>query len=109
LVELIELVMNGGVSSEAKKALEDVFHTPIGVSATLVWNVERKISDTSELEKIVAEVINSNIQPVADYRAGKETALKFLVGQVMKATKGRANPQVVNEVLKKKLAETHPG
>ena len=59
---------------------------------------------TNRLEKIAAEVINSNVQPVADYRAGKETALKFLVGQVMRATKGRANPQLVNEVLKKKLA-----
>jgi len=63
-----------------------------------------QISDTQELEKIVAEVINSNVQPVADYRAGKEMALKFLVGQVMKATRGRANPQLVNEVLKQKLA-----
>ena len=53
----------------------------------------------------MVEVINSNAQPVADYRAGKETALKFLVGQVMKETKGRANPQLVNEVLKQKLAE----
>jgi aspartyl-tRNA(Asn)/glutamyl-tRNA(Gln) amidotransferase subunit B len=41
---------------------------------------------------------------VSDYRAGKETAIKFLVGQVMKATRGRANPQMVNELLKKKLA-----
>jgi len=64
-----------------------------------------QISDTQELEKIAAEVINSNVQPVADYRAGKETALKFLVGQVMKATRGRANPQLVNEVLKQKLVE----
>jgi len=64
-----------------------------------------QISDTAELEKIVAGVINSNGQPVADYRAGKDTALKFLVGQVMRATKGRANPQLVNEVLKRKLAE----
>ncbi len=68
LVELIELVMNGGVSSEAKKALEDVFHTPIGVSAKSFRTLKSKISDTSELEKIVAEVINSNIQPVADYQ-----------------------------------------
>jgi len=65
-----------------------------------------QISDTSELEKIVAEVINSNVQPVADYRAGKEKAFKFLVGQVMRATRGRANPQLVNEVLKQKLAES---
>jgi aspartyl-tRNA(Asn)/glutamyl-tRNA(Gln) amidotransferase subunit B len=63
-----------------------------------------QISDTRELEKIVADVIKSNVQPVADYRAGKEAALKFLVGQVMKATRGRANPQLVNEVLKQKLA-----
>jgi aspartyl-tRNA(Asn)/glutamyl-tRNA(Gln) amidotransferase subunit B len=54
----------------------------------------------------VAEVINSNVQPVADYRAGKETAFKFLVGQVMRATRGRANPQLVNDMLKQKLAET---
>lgn len=64
-----------------------------------------QISDTQELEKIVSEVINSNAQPVADFRAGKETALKFLVGQVMRATRGQANPQLVNEVLRKKLAE----
>jgi aspartyl-tRNA(Asn)/glutamyl-tRNA(Gln) amidotransferase subunit B len=64
-----------------------------------------QISDTGELEKIALEVINSNTQPVADYRAGKETALKFLVGQVMKATRGQANPQIVNEVLKKTLDE----
>ena len=64
-----------------------------------------QISDTRELEEIAIEVINSNTQPVDDYRAGKETALKFLVGQVMKATRGRANPQLVNEVLKQKLAE----
>ncbi|MCJ7743584.1 MAG: Asp-tRNA(Asn)/Glu-tRNA(Gln) amidotransferase subunit GatB, partial [Dehalococcoidales bacterium] len=63
-----------------------------------------QISDTQELEKIVTEVINSNPQAVSDYRAGKETAIKFLVGQVMKATRGRANPQMVNELLKKKLA-----
>jgi aspartyl-tRNA(Asn)/glutamyl-tRNA(Gln) amidotransferase subunit B len=63
-----------------------------------------QISDTGELEKIVAEVINLNVQPVADFKAGKEAALKFLVGQVMKASKGRANPQVVNEVLKRKLS-----
>jgi len=50
-------------------------------------------------------VLNSNVQAVADFKAGKEPALKFLIGQVMKATKGRANPTLVNEVLKKKLAE----
>jgi aspartyl-tRNA(Asn)/glutamyl-tRNA(Gln) amidotransferase subunit B len=91
--------------STAKSVFEEMYNT--GKNSDNIIN-ERglsQISDTSELEKIITEVINSNIQPVEDYRAGKETALKFLVGQVMKATKGRANPQVVNEVLKRKLAE----
>jgi len=92
-------------TATAKSVLEDMFAT--GKTADEIIN-ERglsQISDTQELEKIVSEVINSNAQPVADFRAGKETALKFLVGQVMRATKGQANPQLVNEVLKKKLAD----
>jgi aspartyl-tRNA(Asn)/glutamyl-tRNA(Gln) amidotransferase subunit B len=89
----------------AKIVYLEMFKT--GKSADEIIN-ERglsQISDTQELEKIALEVINSNVQPVADYRAGKEQALKFLVGQVMKATKGRANPNLVNEMLKQKLAE----
>ena len=50
-------------------------------------------------------MINSNPQPVSDFKAGKEQALKFLVGQAMKATKGRANPKLVNDLLMKKLGE----
>lgn len=106
LSHLLELQEQNTISgSMAKPVLEEMFQT--GKSAVTIVK-ERglsQISDTRELEKIVAEVINSNAQPVADFRAGKETALKFLVGQVMKATRGQANPQLVNEVLKKKLAE----
>ena len=89
----------------AKSVFEEMYNTGKDSEEIIKEKGISQISDTSELEKIVVEVINSNMQPVADYRAGKETALKFLVGQVMKATKGRANPQVVNEVLKKKLSE----
>jgi len=88
----------------AKSVLEDMFNTGRSAAEIIKERGLSQISDTSELEKIAGEVINSNVQPVADYRAGKETALKFLVGQVMKATRGRANPQLVNDVLKKKLA-----
>jgi aspartyl-tRNA(Asn)/glutamyl-tRNA(Gln) amidotransferase subunit B len=103
---LLKEHLNGIVSSTSgKSVLEEMFGTGKSATDIISKSVISQISDTSELEKIVVEVINSNVQPVADYRAGKETALKFLVGQVMKATKGRANPQVVNEVLKKKLAE----
>ena len=64
----------------------------------------RQISDAGALEAIVAEVLAANPRQVEDYRAGKEKAFNSLVGQVMKATKGKANPPQVNELLKKKLA-----
>ena len=92
-------------AATAKSVLEDMFATGQNADEIIKRRGLSQISDTGELEKIVAEVIQSNVQPVADYRAGKEMALKFLVGQVMKASKGRANPQLVNEVLKRKLAE----
>jgi aspartyl-tRNA(Asn)/glutamyl-tRNA(Gln) amidotransferase subunit B len=88
----------------AKSVLAEMYRSGRDAASLIAERGLSQISDTQELEKIAAEVINFNVQPVADYRAGKETALKFLVGQVMKATKGRANPQVVNEVLKRKLA-----
>jgi aspartyl-tRNA(Asn)/glutamyl-tRNA(Gln) amidotransferase subunit B len=89
----------------AKSVLGEMYKIAKDAASIIQERGLSQISDTQELEKIVAGVINSNKQPVADYKAGKETALKFLVGQVMKATKGRANPQVVSEVLKRKLAE----
>ena len=92
-------------TATAKSVLEDMFTTGKSADEIITERGLTQISDTQELEKIVSEVINSNAQPVTDFRAGKETALKFLVGQVMKATRGQANPQLVNEVLKKKLAE----
>jgi len=89
----------------AKTVLEEMFNSGKTAEDIIKERGLSQISDTSELEKIVAGVINSNEQPVAEYRAGKEKAFKFLVGQVMRATKGQANPQLVNEVLKKKLSE----
>jgi aspartyl-tRNA(Asn)/glutamyl-tRNA(Gln) amidotransferase subunit B len=105
---LTGLILNarGAINiTTAKSVFEEMYNTGKHADEIIKERGLSQISDTQELEKIAAEVINSNIQPVADYRAGKETALKFLVGQVMKATQGRANPQLVNEVLKKKLAE----
>jgi len=90
-------------AATAKSVLEDMYKSGKAADAIIGERGLSQISDTDELEKVADEVINSNEQPVADYRAGKETALKFLVGQVMKATRGRANPQLVNEVLKRKL------
>ena len=64
----------------------------------------RQESDAAAIEKVVEEVLAANAKQVADYRAGKEKAFNSLVGQVMKATKGKANPAQVNEILRKKLA-----
>jgi aspartyl-tRNA(Asn)/glutamyl-tRNA(Gln) amidotransferase subunit B len=90
-------------AATAKSVLDEMFNSGKTAKEIIEERGLSQISDTAELEKIASEVINSNTQPVADYRAGKETALKFLVGQVMKATRGQANPQLVNEVLKKAL------
>ncbi len=61
------------------------------------------ISDANAIEKVVDEVLAANAKQVADYKAGKEKAFNSLVGQVMKATKGKANPAQVNEILRRKL------
>lgn len=63
-----------------------------------------QVSDSGAIEKIIDEVIAANAAQVAAYRGGKESLFGFFVGQVMKASKGTANPKVVNEVLKTKLA-----
>jgi aspartyl-tRNA(Asn)/glutamyl-tRNA(Gln) amidotransferase subunit B len=87
----------------------------IGEILSAMWNGEgspdeiiekrslKQISDLSEIEKKVDEVLAANAKQVEDYRAGKDKAFNSLVGQVMKATRGKANPAQVNEVLKRKL------
>jgi aspartyl-tRNA(Asn)/glutamyl-tRNA(Gln) amidotransferase subunit B len=62
-----------------------------------------RITDTHEVEAVIEQVIAGNPQPVADYKAGKVQAIKFLVGQVMKATKGRTNASQAQEMLIKKI------
>ena len=64
-----------------------------------------QISDTSELESAITKILDANPKDVQDYLGGKEKAIGFFVGQIMRETKGKANPQIVNELLKKKLEE----
>ena len=89
----------------AKSMLEEMFNTGKDPDTILKEGERGQISDAKELEETINQVIEANAKPVADFKAGKEPALKFLVGQVMKATRGRANPKLVNELLKKKLKE----
>jgi len=106
LVGLTDLMVKGTISgTTAKPVLEEMFNTGKDAASIITQRGLSQISDTQELEKIVVEVINSNAQAVADYKAGKKESLKFLVGQVMRATRGRANPGLVNELLEKKLEE----
>jgi aspartyl-tRNA(Asn)/glutamyl-tRNA(Gln) amidotransferase subunit B len=84
------------------------FTEALGVSGDPGFSAESylgdgQITDTSELESLIDNVLAENPQQVADYRGGKEGLLGFFVGQVMKQTQGRANPQLVNELLRQKL------
>jgi aspartyl-tRNA(Asn)/glutamyl-tRNA(Gln) amidotransferase subunit B len=92
-------------TATAKSVLEEMFKTGKDAADIVVQQGLTQISDAEAIEAEVVNAINSNTQAVVDYKAGKASALTFLVGQVMKATKGRANPRLVNELLKKKLEE----
>ncbi|MBA7649887.1 Aspartyl/glutamyl-tRNA(Asn/Gln) amidotransferase subunit B [subsurface metagenome] len=83
--------------------LEEMFDTGKDPDTLLKEGDRSQISDTRQIEEAVSQAITANTQAVADYEAGKEQAVKFLVGQVMKVTRGRANPQLVSQLIKKKL------
>ncbi len=101
---LIRRIADGTISGKIAKEVFDAMWSDEGSADEII---ERKglkqISDSGAVEKIVDEVIAANAQQVADYKAGKEKAFNSLVGQVMKASRGKANPAQVNETLKKKL------
>ncbi len=104
--QLLAEYLQGVVSSTSgKSVLEEMFKTGKPAEEIITQKGLTQISDTKQLEEIVIEVINSNARPVADYKKGKKESLKFLVGQVMRATRGRANPKLVNELVAKKLEE----
>lgn len=106
LCELIDLMQKGSVTGPAaKQVLEEMFKTGKSASEIVAQRGLNQITDTSELENTVERILKENPQAVTDFKAGKETALKFLVGQLMRVTKGRANPQMANQLLRKKLEE----
>ncbi len=100
LAELIGLVDQDTVSvSMAKTVLEEAFETGGSPAQIVQEKGYTQISDSSAVDLAVGEAIEANPQAVADYIGGKETAAKFLVGQVMKITKGQAKPDLVNELV----------
>ena len=90
-------------SKTAKKVLEIMFKTNKNPEDIIKEEGLTQISDEGELEKIVLQVLNNNLQSIEDYKNGKDKALSYLVGQVMKETKGKGNPQIINEIILKNI------
>jgi aspartyl-tRNA(Asn)/glutamyl-tRNA(Gln) amidotransferase subunit B len=104
LCRLVDRVQKGEISgTSAKTVFEQMFNTGQKADDIIKQQGLSQITDTSEIETEVEKVIAANPQPVADYKAGKTQAVKFMVGQVMKATRGRANANLVQELLVKKI------
>ncbi|HEX3043368.1 MAG TPA: Asp-tRNA(Asn)/Glu-tRNA(Gln) amidotransferase subunit GatB [Bacillota bacterium] len=104
LVKMLKMIDAGTINGKiAKIVFEEIFMTGKEPEQVVAEKGLVQISDTGELENMARKVLDNNPQSTADYIAGKEQAFKFLVGQMMKETKGRANPALVNELLKKEL------
>ena len=104
LAEMILLIQKGTISGKiAKTVFAEMWKNPDAPEKIVKDKGLVQITDTSAIEGVVDEVIAKNPKAVEEYRAGKKKAIGALVGQIMKATKGKANPQMVNELLAKKL------
>jgi aspartyl-tRNA(Asn)/glutamyl-tRNA(Gln) amidotransferase subunit B len=104
LLELVSLVENKTISSAAaQQVFGEMFETGKSPAAIVQEKGLMQVSDTDAIEKFCDEAIAANPNPVADYKAGKIAALNSLKGQVMKLSKGKANPNLVGEILEKKL------
>ena len=108
LAAMISLIEAGTISGKiAKEVLPEMFATGKDPKTVVEEKGLVQISDGAMLEALAAEVIAANPGPAADYRAGKQKAMGFLVGQMMKATKGKGNPTMINEILVKELRITN--
>jgi aspartyl-tRNA(Asn)/glutamyl-tRNA(Gln) amidotransferase subunit B len=104
LREFTDLIDAGTISGPAAKTvLEEMFKSRKGAQSISQEQGLTQITDTHLLDGAVEEALQRNSQAVQDFHGGKETAIKFLVGQVMKETRGRANPSLVNQILQEKL------
>ena len=104
LTELLDLIKSGEISGKiAKDVLDIMFESGEQAHKIVDSKGLKQVSDLGALEKIVDEVIQNNLENFTKLQAGDEKLLGFFVGQIMKASKGQANPQLANEILKKKL------
>lgn len=104
VAKTLQLIKDGTISGRiAKEVFEEAFHKGEDPEIIVKTRGLIQISDESELNQLVAQVVKDHPNAVEDYRQGKDKALGFLVGQIMKATRGKANPQLVNKLIKEKL------
>jgi len=104
LGELVVLIDKGTISSSiAKKVLEELFENPRKPEDIIKEKGWIQISDEGAIKEVVLKILEANPQSIADYKAGKDKALGFLVGQAMRETKGKANPQMLNKMFLEEL------
>ena len=104
LAEMLGLMESGVISGKiAKTVFEEMYQTKKRASEIVREKGLTQISDEGELLKLIEDVLTANPGPVAEYQAGKEKSFTFLVGQVMKASRGKANPALVNRLLQERL------
>ena len=106
VADIIKMVKGGQISGKmAKEVFEEMYKTGKAAADIVKAKGLTQISDEGELAKIVEEIVKNNPDNVAKFKAGKTAVLGFFVGEIMKATKGKANPQVINKLLKEKLEQ----
>ena len=104
LAKLVMLIEKGTISSSiGKKVVEELFENPKDPEEIIKEKGWIQISDEGAIKEVVLKIIEANPQSVADFKAGKDRALGFLVGQAMKETKGKANPQMLNKMFAEEL------
>jgi len=104
LGELVVLIDKGTISSSiAKKVLEELFENPRKPEDIIKEKGWIQISDEGEIKEVVLKILEANPQSIVDFKAGKDRALGFLVGQAMRETKGKANPQILNKLFLEEL------
>ncbi|MDQ3413916.1 MAG: Asp-tRNA(Asn)/Glu-tRNA(Gln) amidotransferase GatCAB subunit B, partial [Verrucomicrobiota bacterium] len=104
LDQLVNLIDEGKISSrQGKEVFAEMFASGQPASVIVEQKGIAQLSDRGELEALCDQVIRANPKPVADFRAGHAASLNFLKGQVMKLSRGKANPALVGEILERKL------
>ena len=105
MAALIQRIADGTISNNAGKQVFEAIWNGDGASVDAVIEAKglKQMNDSGALEKIIDQVLAANPDNVAQFKAGKDKAFNALVGQVMKASQGKANPQQVNDLLRRKL------